>query len=38
MGTLMIVYRLGFISIYTIFTLMYLNAFRQRDVLALNEL
>jgi uncharacterized membrane protein len=38
MGPLMIVYGSGFVAIYVLFTMMYLNAYRQREELALNEL
>jgi uncharacterized membrane protein len=37
-GSLMIIYGAGFVAIYVVFSLMYLNAYRQREALALNEL
>ena len=36
--TLMIIYGVGFMAIHIVFTLMYMNAWRQRDLLALNSL
>ena len=36
--TLMIIYGVGFMAIHIVFTLMYMNAWRQRDLLALNRL
>lgn len=35
---LMLIYGAGFVAIYTLFALMYLNAYRRRDSLELNEL
>jgi hypothetical protein len=37
MGALMIVYGLGFTLVFVLFTLMYLHAWRRRDVLELND-
>jgi len=35
---LLMIYGAGFVAVYAVFTLMYLNAYRQREALELNEL
>jgi uncharacterized membrane protein len=37
-SSLMLIYGAGFVAVYLVFTLMYLNAYRQRESLELNEL